>query len=88
MAAGRVHVVNIEAMQFQPSTLDVQAGDTVVWKNKDPFPHTATAVDRSFDSGSLAPGAQWKMVVKKPGSVAYFCTLHETMRATLDVKPR
>jgi plastocyanin len=31
---------------LSPDTLTVKRGDTAVWVNKDPFPHTVTAVDR------------------------------------------
>ena len=33
----------MQAVQFAPATLKVKRGDTVVWTNRDPFPHTATA---------------------------------------------
>ena len=39
----KTHTVTIEAMRFQPETLTVAAGDTIVWVNKDVVPHTATS---------------------------------------------
>jgi plastocyanin len=82
---GATHVVVIEAMQFSPAVLDIKAGDTVVWKNKDPFPHTATAAG-GFDSKEIAAGRSWTFTVKKRGTFAYVCTLHPTMKASLTVK--
>ena len=44
--AGRkatTHTVVIEGSRFSPSALTVKAGDSVMWLNKDLFPHTATA---------------------------------------------
>jgi plastocyanin len=81
-----VHTVLIEAMQFSPATLEVNAGDTVVWKNKDPFPHTATTEGDGFDSGDIAAERSWKFVAAKRGSFPYYCELHKTMKATLVVK--
>jgi plastocyanin len=82
-----VHTVVVEGMQFTPATLEVNAGDTVIWKNKDPYPHTATAESKpGFDSGEIKPGHSWRYVAKKPGSFSYDCTLHRTMKGLLVVK--
>lgn len=66
--------------------LTVNAGDTIIWKNRDAFPHTATSEGKQFDSRDIAPGGSWKMVAKKRGTFAYICTLHRTMKGTLSVK--
>lgn len=84
-AAPAVHTVTIEGMQFAPAVLTVRRGDTVRWLNRDLVPHTATAAGR-FDSRPLAPGASWSWVARKAGRVDYLCTLHPTMKATLDVE--
>lgn len=86
LAASATHTVVITDMKFVPETLTVKAGDTVVWVNKDFFPHTATAQDRSFDSRDLATKKSWKYVATKKGTFSYVCTLHPTMKATLVVK--
>ena len=48
VAEPKGHKVAIEALQYSPPVIEVIAGDTVVWTNKDPFPHTVTAENRSF----------------------------------------
>jgi plastocyanin len=83
---GVVHTVVIEAMRFSPSHLEVNVGDTVIWKNQDPFPHTATSEKNGFDSKTIPASRTWKFVAKKPGTFPYLCTLHETMKGTLVVK--
>ena len=60
-------------------------GDTVVWVNKDPFPHTATAKG-VFDSKSIAAGASWKYKTRKAGDYTYICTFHPNMVGTLRVE--
>jgi plastocyanin len=35
----------------------VKAGDTVVWVNKDPFPHTVTSQAGGCDSPEIVPGS-------------------------------
>jgi plastocyanin len=88
LPAGRAaaHTVVIEATGYKPLALEVKRGDTVVWVNKDPFPHTATATAKGgFDSGSIAAGASWKRVFAKPGDYAYICSFHPNMKATVHV---
>lgn len=85
-AGPKTHTVVIEAMQFTPQTLEVHPGDTVMWHNKDPFPHNVIASDRSFQSKEIAPDASWKYKVVKKGIFPYMCTLHPTMKASLVVK--
>lgn len=79
------HTVVIEGLKFLPQALAVKRGDTVVWVNKDPYPHTATAKG-VFDSGSLADGQSWKYSARQPGEHAYICTFHPNMKATLRVE--
>ena len=80
------HTVTIDASRFEPETLSVAAGDTVVWVNKDLVAHTATSKSGAFDSGLIAPGKSWKYKTKRAGNFAYTCTYHPTMNGTLRVK--
>ena len=84
-AAAR-HEIVIQGLQYVPETLHVRRGDVVVWRNKDPFPHTATADGGQFDSGTLAQEKSWKYVATKSGSFPYTCALHKTMKGVLVVK--
>jgi len=78
-----VHEVHIGAMRFEPAVLDVRAGDTVVWINDDFLPHTATSAAGVWDSGSLAPGATWKLAVGTDAHGDYLCTFHPMMTGKL-----
>lgn len=82
----RTHTIVIEAMRFSPQVLEVSPGDTVVWVNKDPFPHDATATDREFQSKQIAADASWEFKPVRKGSFSYRCTLHPVMKASLVVK--
>ena len=75
----RRHTVTIDATSYSPKTLTVHVGDTIVWINKDLFPHTVTAKSGRFDSGDIAAGKSWTHTVKAEGLFAYFCTYHTTM---------
>ena len=85
-AGPAVHVIIIEGMQFKPAALTVHRGDRITWMNKDLFPHTATGPKGSFDSTSIPAGGSWSFVAGKPGTFAYTCGFHPTMKATLTVR--
>jgi plastocyanin len=85
LALADTHTVRIEGMQFVPATLSVKAGDTIVWRNADLVPHTAT-VPRGFDSGSIAPGRAWSQAAPAPGRYEVVCRFHPGMKATLVVQ--
>ena len=76
--------VIMEAVSFQPAVLTVKAGDAIVWRNQDPFPHTATS--SAFDSQSIPPGQSWTYTAKTRGEFPYVCTFHPTMKAILRVR--
>ena len=80
------HTVTIEGTKFSPADLTVSTGDSIVWVNKDPFPHTATSTTGGFDSRAIAPGKSWKYVAKKTSDFPYACTIHPSMTGTLHVK--
>jgi plastocyanin len=83
--AAKTHTVAMDGTRFIPDTIIVKKGDRVVWMNKDPFPHTATA-ERTFDSGSIAAGQSWSHVARSVGEFAYVCTLHPGMKGILIVQ--
>jgi plastocyanin len=83
---GTRHTVTIDGVQFSPSELLVHPGDHIVWVNKDPFPHTATAANKMFDSGSIAANAAWSYTVTKRGEIEYGCTFHPTMKGKIRVR--
>jgi plastocyanin len=80
------HLVVIENVQFSPQSLIVKAGERITWVNKDLFPHSATADAKLFDSKAIAPNASWTWVAGKPGTYAYGCTFHPTMKGAVTVQ--
>lgn len=80
--AGAAEVI-IKNFRFQPAQLSVHPGESISFENEDIYAHTATADDGSFDSGLIQPGSSWKLTVAKAGTIAYHCTPHPNMKATL-----
>lgn len=84
--SAQTHIVEISGMAFTPSALDVAVGDTVTWINRDVVPHTATAENGAWDSGSLGQGEEWSLVVKASGPVDYRCAFHPRMTGVVSVR--
>lgn len=70
---------------YQPSPAIVAPRSQIIWDNKDFAPHTATALDGSFDTGTIQPGASGLVVVPSNGTIPYHCTIHPWMTAILQV---
>ena len=85
-ARARTHTITIENVQYNPAHVTVHRGDRIVWVNKDLFPHTVTATDKAFDSGSIDVSRSWTWVANKPGTFSYACTFHPTMQGSIEVK--
>ncbi len=73
----------IRAFAYEPARLAVAPGDTVVWVNQDVVPHTATAANRTWDTGSIGPDSSASAVLEPQGIGPYGCTFHPQMRALL-----
>jgi plastocyanin len=82
----QTHTVIIDASAFQQDSLAVNAGDTIVWTNRDLFPHTVTATNGAFDSKQIPSGKTWKYTPKVKGTFNYKCAYHTTMTGVLKVK--
>lgn len=85
-AKPKTRTVVLRGMNFLPATVTVNVGDTVIWKNEDVVPHTATARNKSFDSGNIDPGGSWSYVANKKGTFPYVCAYHPNSRGRLVVR--
>lgn len=86
----RSETVALSGFAFHPDTVRATAGDTVVFRNDDAVPHTATADAAAghpgaFDSGDLQPGKSWRWVAK-PGRLAFHCAYHPNMAGVILVQ--
>lgn len=62
--------------EFRPTPVTVIVGTTVVWTNQGQNPHTVTANDRAFDSGTLESGQTFSVSFDQVGQVPYYCQIH------------
>lgn len=77
------HMVEIRKFKFYPATLRVKRGDTIVWKNIDAAPHTATSAQ--WDSGRLNRNQTWSLKITSNGSIEYICEFHPMMKGEIIV---
>lgn len=85
-AGEMIDEVAIAEFEFDPPTITVDAGTDVTWKNRDQAAHTASAVDGSFDTGTLDRGDRGTVTLESPGSHAYVCEFHPFMKGTIEVR--
>jgi plastocyanin len=83
-AAPRTVTVTIDKLKFGAVPGDLHAGDTIVWVNQDIFKHTATARDGTFNV-DIPPGKSGKTVLRKAGTIAFYCKYHPGMTGTVSV---
>ncbi len=100
-APGVVEVTMTDDLRFVPDTLEIQVGDTVVWRNTSSVVHTVTAhPDRvpdpdairlpegaePFDSGNLFEDQVFGHVFTVPGEYHYICVPHPMMVGIIRVR--
>jgi plastocyanin len=76
----------LEIFGFAFSALSVPAGATVTIDNADSTTHTVTADDGSSFDVTVDGGATASLTApSEPGRYAYHCSIHGSMKGTLDV---
>ncbi len=73
--------INMVDFAFQPSSVTVNVGDTVVWTNMGSTFHTTTSgsgcmPNGMWDSGTLPPGQSFPVTFNTAGTFPFFCSIH------------
>lgn len=79
---GVVHVT-IEKLAFMPAEIEVRAGETIEWDNKDRMAHTATVKDGW--EVMIPAGEKATRVAEAGDSVDYYCRFHPNMKGRIVV---
>lgn len=74
--------------KFSQKALAVKVGDSVSFKNEDPFVHNIFSLSdvKTFDLGSYSQGQSKKVTFDKPGPVEIECAIHPDMKLAVEVK--
>jgi plastocyanin len=83
--AVRAEKVSIVEFAYDPDPVTIEEGGKVTWVNRDSAPHTATADDGSFDTGTITTDKLKSESFKQPGTYTYFCEIHPDMHGTIEV---
>jgi plastocyanin len=80
-------VVDQKDKQFSKKALKIKVGDSVEFRNSDPFAHNIFSLSdtKSFDLGSYAQGQSKKVTFDKPGTVEVECSIHPSMQMVIEV---
>lgn len=80
--------VKIDNFSFSPATLTIPTGTTVTWTNRDDIPHTVVSTDdpKVFKSKVLDTDEKFSFTFSKPGTYAYFCSIHPKMTGKVIVQ--
>jgi plastocyanin len=89
MAASSEHLVEQKHKSFSTKNLKVKAGDTVTFRNDDPFFHYIFSLSEAhpFELGSLPEGQMRKITLAKPGTLEVECAIHPEMKMIIQVDP-
>ena len=82
--------VEMKSISYDPKSVEVPVGGSVVWTNKAFTNHTATSDDgKTFDTGEIKPNESSSAVkFDKEGEFTYHCKIHgKTMSGLVVVKP-
>lgn len=82
--------VEIVNLSYNPSSITIAPGDTVIWYNNESSLHHSVTSDAgvtpSFDSGEIVAGATWSHTFDTEGTFAYHCMFHPSMHGTVIVQ--
>jgi plastocyanin len=77
-------IVLIKNFGFDPETITVSAGSTVMWKNEDDAAHTVKFAN--FASEQINKGKTYEMTFSTKGVYDYTCGLHPGMKGKVIVE--
>jgi len=75
------HIVDQKGKTFIPHEVTVHPGDTITFKNSDPFAHNAYTDDEAneFDIGMQSPGEDKSIIIKPGDNFSVECAIHPNM---------
>jgi plastocyanin len=79
--------VDIQHFAFTPQVLEIHAGDTVTWTQRDLDGHTTTSDTGVWSSPLLFVNQTFSHTFADPGTFPYHCVPHPDMRGTIIVQP-
>jgi plastocyanin len=86
MAGAATIGVQIKSTGFSPSSISINHGDAVSWKNVDKTDHQVVADDGSFASPILHAGQSYTVTLNRAGTFRYHDSFHAKLTGKVAVK--
>jgi plastocyanin len=81
---GEIDIVDFE---FTPRELTVARGETITWRNQDPYDHWVVSTQSDvLDSGQLSQAQTYSKTFSQTGTFTYYCNIHNYMKASVTVR--
>ena len=80
------HTITVDEDGYDPSSLEVVAGEVILLVNGGEDEHSFTAEDQEFDTGRLQPGDETTLVLTEPDEVTFFDVANPDNEGTLVVE--
>lgn len=79
--------ISIKNFNFNPTTVNIGVGQTVVWRNEDSALHNIVSdFGSELSSESLLKGDSYSHAFNTAGTYEYHCAFHGSMKGTIVVK--
>jgi len=78
--------ITIKNFNFNPTTVNIDVNQTVIWRNEDNVPHTIVADNEEFNSETLNDGDSFSFKFENPGTYNYHCSIHPSMKGIVIVR--
>lgn len=86
-ASTKRYNVSVINFAFNPSTLNINRGDTVFWTNSDSAPHRVLGDNLDSLNGPVMNNAQtYSFTFTDSGTFNYHCSIHPMMKGSVIVK--
>lgn len=81
------NTVQIVDFRFSPRDIVIGRGETVTWRNDDPYVHWIVSTDPDvLDSGEMSQAQTYAETFSRPGTYEYYCNIHNYMKAKVTVR--
>jgi plastocyanin len=81
-----MNAATLGAKAFNPDTITVAIGTSLMWTNTDTIAHTSTGDAGGWNSGVIGPGGTFSANFPTSGTYTYHCSIHPDMVGTVVVQ--
>ena len=86
-AVAEDHLISQREKIFSPITVHARVGDTLTFRNDDPFIHSIFSLSevQPFDLGPFKTGEMRRVKLIEPGRISVECAVHPQMKLVVEI---